>query len=358
MRALAALCLIVLAALAAHGQEAPAYKPPADARFTTSEVSIPVAAKDGAKAWAIAASLNVPKGEVPEGGWPAVFFISGSGIQDRHGMAGGMDIGTWEVLDAIANAGFVVLRADDRATGGTPIGPEGIDPREIGYHALVEDARVCVKWLRAHESVNKAKVFLVGHSEGGITAPILAGESLCAGVVFMAAPGRNMYDVIYEQVKDANAGLPAITRTANLKVQKEFQDAVKEGREPNYAILGKQYEANLKQLWQTQIEPGKKWMHEHYNLDIEKIHATVACPVFVAQGEADFQVKAVADGRQLAKNLLAGKCSDVTFRLYADLDHLFKACNGKPSTLEMYKEKRAVDATFLKDLVQWLTARA
>lgn len=357
MRVSVAICLTFLLAIAGLAQEAPEYKPPENAKFTTEEVSVPVPATEKQKVWTIAASLNVPNGEMPEGGWPALFFISGSGMQNRHGLAGGLDLGTWEVLDAVANAGFVVLRADDRATGGTPYGPEGSDPREIGFQALVEDARVCVNWLRAHKAVNKSKVFLVGHSEGGITAPILAGEGLCAGVVFMAAPGRNMYDVIYEQVKDANANLPAVTRAANLKVQKEFQDAVKEGREPDYTMLGKQYEATLKNLWKTQIEPSKKWMHEHYNLDTAKVHAEIACPAFVAQGEADFQVKADADGRQLAKNLAGGKCKDVTFKLYPDLDHLFKPCNGRPSSLEMYKERRAVDAAFLKDLIDWLRAR-
>jgi hypothetical protein len=69
-------------------------------------------------------------------------------------------------------------------------------------------------------------------------------------------------------------------------------------------------------------------------------------------------VKAEADGRQLAKNLLAGKCTDVTFKLYADLDHLFKPCGGKPSNMEMYYTDRRVDARFIKDVVEWLKARA
>jgi hypothetical protein len=84
----------------------------------------------------------------------------------------------------------------------------------------------------------------------------------------------------------------------------------------------------------------------------------VKCPAFVAQGEADFQVKADADGRLLAKNLLAGECTDVTFKLYADLDHLFKPCKGRKSSIEMYKEDRRVSEAFLKDLVAWLQARS
>jgi dipeptidyl aminopeptidase/acylaminoacyl peptidase len=147
-------------------------------------------------------------------------------------------------------------------------------------------------------------------------------------------------------------------RNANLKLQKELQDAVKEGREPNYTILGKPHEATVKKLWQQQILPARKWMHEHYNLDVPAIHAAVACPVLVAQGAEDFQVKTDADARQLARNLLSGKCTDLTFKLYDDLDHLFKPCNGRKSDLKMYTQDRRVSDAYIKDVVAWLKARS
>ncbi len=358
MRIAAALPLLALLLNAAAAQDAE----PADTKFSAEEVKIAVPAieADGETipAWEIAGTLNLPKGDMPEAGWPAVFFVSGSGTQNRHGKQGGLDLGTTEVLDAVANAGFAVLRVDDRGTGDTPLGPKGIDPTKIGYNDLVADARHCVNWLRAHAKVNKEKVFVIGHSEGGLTAPILGSEGLCAGVVCMAGIGRNMYDVIYEQVQDANAAQPKATRDANLKVQKEFQDAAKEGRDPDFNMLGAAAAPQLKKVWNQQMKPALNWFRDHFNLDVPAIHAKVKCPAFVAQGEADFQVKAEADGRQLAKNLLAGECTDVTFKLYADLDHLFKPCNGRKSTLAMYKEDRRVDAAFIKDLVAWLAARA
>lgn len=341
------------------------YKVPADAKFSVADIKVVRVTgmgKEAPKQFEISAALRTPTGAKPEAGWPAVLFISGSGSQAKHGFQptpqGTLDLGTWELLDAIATAGFMVLSSDDRGAGGTPIGEEGKDPTTIGYNDLVGDARACLNHLQNHDDVNKQRIFVIGHSEGGLTAPILAGEGGCAGIVCVAGPGRNLYDVIYEQVSDANAGQPAATRAANLKVQKEFQDAVKAGREPNYAIIGKPYEATIKKLWETQILPAKFWFHEHFILDVPKIHAAVECPVLVTQGESDFQVKAEADGRQLAKNLLAGKCKDVTFKLYADLDHLFKPCGGKPSTMEMYYQDRRVSATFIKDVVKWLQDRA
>ena len=63
---------------------------------------------------------------------------------------------------------------------------------------------------------------------------------------------------------------------------------------------------------------------------------------------------AARDARALAARLSQGKCNDVTLKLYADLDHLFKPCGGRPSNMQMYFEKRDVDKVFIADTVDWL----
>ncbi|MCG3182340.1 MAG: Esterase EstD [Planctomycetes bacterium] len=348
----AALLILALLAGATLCQDAPAWQPPEGAKFTAEDVSIE--RKEGEGAFQIAGTLRVPTGDKPGAGWPAVLFVSGSGSQTRHGFQGKLDIGTWEVLDAVANAGFVVLATDDRGIGATPMGAEGVKPTEIGYNHLLGDARACLDWLKAREGVNKQRVFVIGHSEGGLTAPILAGESEIAGVVYMAAAGRNMYDITLEQVEASMAKLPKATRDANLKAQREFQDAVKEGREPDFNILGAAAAPALKNAWKLQVEPIKAWWHDHFNLDVPALQAKVKCPVFVAQGAADFQVSPERDAKQIVKDLMAGECADVKLKIYADLDHLFKPCNGKPSEMKMYFEDRRVDPAFIRDIVQWL----
>ncbi len=345
----------------------PSYRVPENARFASSEVRIrrpgdftqirvdPSAGRAPEDAFEIAGELSVPK--EGKGPFPAVFFVSGSGMQDRHGFAPGapkIDLGTWQVLDAIADAGFVVLRVDDRATGGTPPGFLGVDFKEVGFQALVSDARACARWLRARPEVDPTRVFLVGHSEGGITATLLAGEAdlRIAGVVCMAGGGRNLYDVIYEQVEDAMKGQPAAIRDANLRIQKELMDATKAGREADPGIV-----PGL--IWnRADVVAGRKWMREHFTLDATALHKRVACPALVVNGERDMQVSADRDARLLATGLMAGPAKDVTLRIYDDLDHLFKACGGKPSTLEMYEEKRNVAPAFLADLVAWLRRHA
>jgi pimeloyl-ACP methyl ester carboxylesterase len=343
------------------------YKLPEGAAFTATEVrilrsgdhtqhAVPADAKIAPEGdFEIAGELCVPK--VATGTFPAVFFISGSGTQDRHGyaLAGPgryLDCGTWQVLDALAAAGFVVLRVDDRATGGTPVGPAGVASKEIGYQALVSDARFCLRWLQARPEVDKKRVFLIGHSEGGLTAPLLAAEenSGVAGVICMAGPGRNMFDIIYDQV-EANMkaqGMGGATLAANLKAQKELMLATKENRDPDFSIVPKA-------IWtRADVVAGRKWMREHFNVDDAALHKKLACPVLVVNGLADFQVNPEKDARALAARLSQGKCNDVTLKLYADLDHLFKPCGGKPSSMAMYLEKRDVDKAFIADAVDWL----
>ncbi|HEX9795100.1 MAG TPA: alpha/beta hydrolase [Planctomycetota bacterium] len=131
-----------------------------------------------------------------KGRLPGVFFISGSGMQDRDGFSSGIEIGTREILDRLTAAGYAVLRVDDRGAGASKGPVEGLT-----YQALIDDARHCVRVLAAHSWVDPARMILVGHSEGAETAPILAPEfPELAAIVLMAGPGRSVLDLIHEQL--------------------------------------------------------------------------------------------------------------------------------------------------------------
>ncbi len=344
-----------------------AYALPEDANFTIRDVGIErivAVKKDGAVSFTIAGSLRVPEGAGPDAGWPAVLWISGSGSQTRHGFApagGGrvLDAGSWEIHDAVARAGFVVLSTDDRGVGGTPLGEKGADPREIGYDELVGDAQAALDWLFEREEVDGERVFLIGHSEGGLTAPLLASrEEAVAGIVCMGAMGRNLWHVTYDQVAATMKHLPEAMREANLKAQEELMRACKEDREPDFEVLGKAAAPQLEATWKTKVAAVKAWWHDHFHLDVPAIHRSVACPVFIAQGEKDFQTRADQDARRILTNVAGGPCADLSLRVYADLDHLFKPCGGKDSTMAMYFTDRRVDAGFLGDVVAWLQRRA
>ncbi|MCU0723515.1 MAG: alpha/beta fold hydrolase, partial [Planctomycetes bacterium] len=250
----AALVLILVGALCVQAQEKPkppaelpTYALPAGAHFTIQDVTIPrvvAMKKETAVAFDIAGSLRVPKDGDPAQKRPAVLWISGSGSQTRHGWAPQgpgrvLDVGSWEIHDALAEAGFIVLSTDDRGIGGTPLGEAGVDPVEIGYDELVGDAQAALDWLKGRDEVDPGRVFVIGHSEGGLTAPLLATRNdWVAGIVCMGAMGRNLWDVTLDQVQAGMKNAPEPVREGNMKAQLEFMQACKEGRLPDFSILG------------------------------------------------------------------------------------------------------------------------
>jgi alpha-beta hydrolase superfamily lysophospholipase len=266
-----------------------------------------------------------------------------------------LDIGSWEIHDAIAEAGFVVLSTDDRGIGGTPLGEDGVNPVEIGYDELVGDAQAALDWLKGRDEVDPGRIFIIGHSEGGLTAPLLVTRNdWVAGIICMSAMGRNLWEVTLDQVQAGMKNLPEPAREGNMKAQLEFMQACKDGRLPDFSILGAAAAAQLESAWKAKVVPIKAWWQDHFSLDVRKIHSAVACPVFVAQGEKDFQTSADKDARQILKDVAEGPCTDLRLKVYADLDHLLKPCGGRDSSIQMYFTDRRVDGGFVKDVVRWL----
>src|SRR5262245_48111264 len=162
-------------------------KPQQNDRITSEEVTI---THDAVK---LASAITRPKGST--GRLPGIFFISGSGAQDRQGYSAGIDLGTHEILDRLTEAGFCVLRVDDRGAGGST-GPL----ENISYDDLVSDALACVDFLLARSDVDPERVAVIGHSEGGLTAMIAADRrEKIAAIVTMAAAGRSILDVLKEE---------------------------------------------------------------------------------------------------------------------------------------------------------------
>src|SRR5262249_58570341 len=98
---------------------------------------------------------------------PALTFLSGSGGQDREGFSSGIDLGTHEILDRLTREGFLVLRFDDRGVGAST-GPT----QDIVFDDLVGDGRRAVRYLLARPDVDPKRVAVIGHSEGGLSAPV------------------------------------------------------------------------------------------------------------------------------------------------------------------------------------------
>jgi len=318
--------------------------PPPRDDFVREEVTIEHGDSGSGGRVKLAGTITRKKGV--EGRLPAVFFVSGSGSQDREGLAGGIDLGTHEILDRLTEEGFVVLRADDRGVGGS-VGP-GVD---VSYDDLVADARACVDFLLARADVEAEHLFVLGHSEGGETAPILACERPLAGIVLMAAPGRSMFAIMRDQKRMAleDAGMPAKVVDSELEVHAKALELLTKPGNLDSEELRVDYRPEIR---------NRAWYQSHARHDPIAQIKLVKCPVLIAQGAKDLQVSAEKDAPALETALKEAKHPDVTLKVFAALDHLFKKVEGEKPSYQEYFKARPVDREFLDALVAWLKERA
>lgn len=143
--------------------------------------ALPVSFDGGAPGVKLAGTLTVPPGAGP---FPAVVLITGSGPQDRDETL----LGHKPFLllaDTLTRRGIAVLRYDDRGTAQST----GAFATAVGRD-FADDAAAAAAWLRTRPKIDPARVGLLGHSEGGLIAPQVAGrDPRVAFVVLLAGPG-------------------------------------------------------------------------------------------------------------------------------------------------------------------------
>src|SRR5687767_626883 len=141
----------------------------------------------------IAGTLTVPRGGGP---YPVVLLITGSGPQDRNETIAGHR--PFLVLaDHLTRNGIAVLRVDDRGVGGTDIGSLSATSEN-----LAEDVVAGVNFLRQRKEFDPKMIGLIGHSEGGMIAPMVAARTTDVSfIVLLAGLGQRGEDVIYSQTE-------------------------------------------------------------------------------------------------------------------------------------------------------------
>ncbi len=132
--------------------------------------------------------------EEPENGYPAVILVSGSGQQNRDGEILGHKP-LWVIADHLMRQGFLVLRADDRGTGKT----RG-DLKKATSADFAGDVEAALDFLLQYGGINKKQIGIIGHSEGGMIAPMVAVKRKeIAFLVLLAAPGYANIDLMADQ---------------------------------------------------------------------------------------------------------------------------------------------------------------
>jgi dienelactone hydrolase len=311
-------------ALAAVKVGSPSYDPPQGAPYRAEHVKIP--AKGG---HAMAATLTLPANAA--GRVPVVVTISGSGGQDRDEyipiVPGFRPFR--QFADSLGRRGVAVLRFDDRG-----IGESTGDHAKATSEDFADDVRSIVAWLRARSDIDPERVMLMGHSEGGMIAPMVAAtDPRLAGIVLLAGPGEKGEPILRFQLRNSIEKEPSLTRTAKDSALRTIDGTI----------------AGLKK--------DNPWMRFFLDHDPLPVARQVRVPTYIVQGATDQQVTP-NQATMLEQAFRAGGNRDVTVQVFADRNHLFlEDPDGTPANYGKLASGR-IGGDVLGPVVDWVVARA
>jgi dienelactone hydrolase len=264
---------------------------------------------------------------LPEGSEkvPAVVLVHGSGPSDKDESVYGIKVFK-DISDYLVANDVAVLRYDKRTyTHGAKLSPDITVEGET-----IEDAILAGQLLAQNERIDSTKIFVVGHSMGGMLAPRIVEESngVFAGAVMMAGSPRSLLDIIYDQ----NMYFISLAEESE-------RDALIKQVEAAKPYFG---------LPQGYIDEMDAHPASDYLISSDK-------PYLVLQGGKDFQVSVEKDYE--AYKELIGQKSNVEFHLYDNLTHLFTVSTMENPTTEDYVAGAHVDPAPLSDIVSWIKTK-
>jgi pimeloyl-ACP methyl ester carboxylesterase len=309
----------------------------------------------------LAGTLTMPKASTSPA--PAVLLLSGSGAQDRDEAL--MGHRPFLVLaDHLTRQGIAVLRVDDRGVGGST----GKYTTSTLFD-LADDAVVGVEFLKTRPGIDPARIGIIGHSEGGMVAPLAATKNNSVRfLVLMAGSGMTGEEILYAQgvliARAQNAPEEAITRRRTFQersfaVLKQEQDAAAADVKlravvaESFPNAGAAEKAALEASLGVMNQP---WFRAMLTYDPKPTLRKVTVPVLAIVGEKDVQVPPKENLALIEEALAAGGNKQVTIQMLPGLNHLFQtATTGAPSEYAQITETMAPAA--LQAVSDWIRAR-
>jgi pimeloyl-ACP methyl ester carboxylesterase len=311
----------------------------------------------------LAGTLTLPQGKGP---FPAAILITGSGAQNRNEELMGhkpfMVIADW-----LTRNGIAVLRYDDRGIGksrGVYITSTSAD--------FSTDAEAAFDFLRKDPRINPEKTGFIGHSEGGLIAPMVASRNPDVSfIISLAGPGYPGSDIISRQMADLNraAGMSEENIIIAVQQNESILDILK--KEPDNKIASEKMTARMREMLASQNLTSEQinqvimksqgslnpavltWMRYFITTDPVEYWKNVKCPVLALNGDKDLQVSAGQNLPAIEAALKSGGNKKVTVVKLTGLNHLFQhAKTGTPSEYSSIEETFSPEA--LKLMTDWI----
>jgi alpha-beta hydrolase superfamily lysophospholipase len=313
----------------------------------------------------LAGTLTIPEGAGP---FPAVVLVTGSGPQNRNEELLGHKP-FLVIADYLTRHGIAVLRYDDRGVGKSQ-GNYG----QATSADLATDAEAAWEYLKSQPVTDNSRIGILGHSEGGLIAPMIASKNdSVAFIVSLAGPGITGEKIILKQSEDIG------------RLMGESEENIRESTEINtklYEILKKEKDNKVAEekiiAAYRDILAKEKLPPDDIDKAVNKLQATfganaytwfryfimtdpaifwekVKCPVLALNGDKDLQVNAQQNLQAIKKALESSGNNNVETIVLPGLNHLFQHCSeGLPS------EYSGIEETFspevLKIIADWIVA--
>ncbi|MBN1233123.1 MAG: DUF3887 domain-containing protein [Candidatus Coatesbacteria bacterium] len=285
--------------------------------------------------WELKGKLTLPKDAKSV---PAVVLVHGSGPND-------MDETILsnkpfkDIALGLASKGIAVLRYNKR-TNQHKEKIIGVLKELTVKEETIDDAILAVELLRSTEGIDKNRIFVLGHSLGGMLIPRigLASQNI-KGLISLAGSTRPMEDLMLEQITYIYSLDGTLAKDEKEHIEKLKQEIAKL----------KQLDKNAKDDKPVLGAFSKYWI-DLKDYKPHEVAKNLKQPLYILQGERDYQVTMV-DFNNWKESLKNNK--NVYFKSYPSLNHLFFKGTGK-STPEEYSKADHVDEQLLNDIVEWI----
>jgi uncharacterized protein len=290
------------------------------------------------------ATITIPKGKGPH---PAILLLTGSGQQTRdHEILGHKPFAV--IADHLTRNGFIVLRVDDRGTGKTTGDVESATTADFAG-----DADVSLNYLRSRKEVDKKRIGLIGHSEGGMIAQILASRrNDIKFMILLAAPGIKVPDLMIEQnraiLKKSNyldnyveeylklysAILKATIESDKTVLPQKITAAVDQwtATTPKNVVLAmtgiRDEESRKNFIDAFNATAGSAWFRYFLTYDPSTYLQKTKAAVLALNGDKDLQVIAASNLKGIENALKKSKAPFVEVLEVKGMNHLFQECKS------------------------------
>ena len=302
--------------------------------------------------------------------YPAVILISGSGPQDRDETIFGHKPFAI-IADHLTKNGFGVLRVDDRGTG-----------RSTGVFStatsadFAKDTEAALDYLATNASIDTKQIGLIGHSEGGQIAPMVASKRKeVSFIVLLAGPGIPCLDLMAEQnvtIFRSN-GFPENVANAYGPLYKQFMRAIINSADSATALANGIKILNdwkvvdtVKQIFRVATPEDQAyftsekiasvnnpWFRYFLSYDPVPVLKSLSCAVLALNGSRDLQVLPASNLKGMEAALKKSKTKNYEIKEIPGVNHLFQTCNS--CSLEEYATlEESFSPAVLTIMTEWL----